>query len=419
MPRFRDVLPELRHRFDGLENLGLVRAVASCAEGVTQHLCGMPEHTQAGDAEEFSRLGVDSGARENATVRDFDDEFFEDGVHVSDLRTKLRRAAAVDRLEVRRTAGDRLGETDVALAAPRVQPRGQREERVQRAREAAVGDALQTDLEQVVVRVHGRIVEREDPLARMHENRVVGATERGEGDQAKAKTGVESGAMGEVVDEVHRRSLRRSIVDALSISVLAIVPLVGCARESAPKIATEEIVRFMHDPIRIDGRGSIAREDFHRYVVRQVASDWLPVLAVEAALPEVARAIDAPRPEAARVLELQDLIRGARALRARFPAFPKPEAAERASDHSETCTHRLALCLAWLETMNGEPSDDPLVHAQRLESAILRLDPRPTPRGAQACGVAIDAREVWPEVLARSDLAWRENLVRRALGISR
>ena len=55
------------------------------------------------------------------------------------------------------------------------------------------------------------------------------------------------------------------------------------------------------------------------------------------------------------------------------------------------------------------------MHAQRIEDALKIYAPVLTKEGASCCGVAIDAREVWPELLARSDVAWRAQRVRTAL----
>ncbi|MCB9880731.1 MAG: hypothetical protein H6832_18310 [Planctomycetes bacterium] len=191
----------------------------------------------------------------------------------------------------------------------------------------------------------------------------------------------------------------------------------GCVRTiEAPKQG-DDIVRFMHDPIRIDGKGTIAREDFHRFAVEEVAQSWLPVLALERAVRDHALALGLARPNEGRVRSLIELVHDHEVLRARFPSFPKPSTAltgER-SGSSKTCALRLALCLAWLEQLTGTSSDDPTMQRARLDDALVRYGARLEDGGASCAGLTIDALEVWPELLARSDVPWREVVVRRAL----
>ena len=201
------------------------------------------------------------------------------------------------------------------------------------------------------------------------------------------------------------------------VLIFAIASPPGCVRTIESPKQGDDIVRFMHDPIRIDGTGSIAREDFHRFAVHEVAQSWLPVLALERAVRDHALGIGIARPSESRVRELIEVVHDHEMLRARFPSFPKPSTVligER-SGSSKTCALRLALCLAWLERLTGTASDDPTVQRARLDDALVRYGARLEDGGASCAGLTIDALEVWPELLARSDVPWRENVVRRAL----
>lgn len=195
-----------------------------------------------------------------------------------------------------------------------------------------------------------------------------------------------------------------------------LLALAGCARALEAPPSSDGVVRFMRDPIRIDGQGAIARRDFHRFAVRAVADAWLPVLALERAVCEQARRLGLAEPEPSRVRELRALVEASTALRARFPAFPKNSAREGQDPQSSaTCALRLALCLAWLEVVTAVPSNDPVLQVARLEDALRSYGAGPSNLGATCAGLEVDAREVWPELLARSDLTWREAQVRRAL----
>lgn len=424
------VWPDELDAFERGVDAGTRRAVAQGSERVAQHLRAMIEHAQPGDAHELSIDGRETGAAEDLAVGYAEFELREDRVELVDLGCELVARSAVDRGEVLEPAClslvGREGLADALLSEKVCEG----EERVQRARESAVGDALDADLAEglAAAPVHAA-ARRAQAHGRVAEDCVVGAAQGSEGDAEKSAARREAVERERAIDPVGlpeslarvardgsasawRAAIRKSV--RIASVLLAAVALAACERAATTTGDPQKpIVRFMKDPIRVDGvERTMRRTDFHRAAVLRVAKAWLPVLALEARLGDLCREERVKGLDPQRVLDLMKLVENDARLHARFPSFPTEK-----EPVSTTCCLRLATCLARLEALEPElkPSDDPAELALRIEAALKQVAPRLTDTGAACKGVAIDAREVWPDLLARSELSWREDLVRELL----
>lgn len=411
--------PSTAHSFDDLEHRLARRAVAACADRVAEHLLLVSENREAGDSHELSLPRRDALAAEHRSVGHVDHELGKDRVERGDLGDEAIARAAVDRVEVGRSAAT----SKLFVWLRRVVVRSWRaavgelirepKQGLQSARKSAVRDALHEKLANLVGR-HASFAQA--PTAR--DEHVAIRTAYGcEGEDSQTRQGFESTSKEQGIDRMHPVSLSRTFSIPRGGLAAALFLLVGSGLASCGSAAVEKApdaeptVRFIRDPIRIDGvERTLRRVDFHRAVVKEVAQDWLRVLAVEAHIGELIRDSGAAEPEVKRVVELMARVEAEPQLQKHFPRFPKNSKGVPAS-----CAFRLATCLARLEVLLEEVCDETDELVARIDDAVAYFSPTVTETGAWCHGATVDAREVWPALLARTDVAWREARVRKIL----